>query len=39
MSMMGRIVLEIQEMLDRGITPEVIAKELDIPLDWVLNMD
>lgn len=35
MSKMKNISIEIQERLDDGIDPEVIAKVMEIPIRWV----
>lgn len=36
MSKMSDLMLEIEERLNAGESPQSIAKELDIPLEWVL---
>lgn len=33
---MGELAIEIQEMLENGNCPEIVAQVLDIPLPWVL---
>lgn len=35
MSVMSQLAQEIQEMLEQGREPRMIAKILEIPLDWV----
>lgn len=37
MSKMSDLSFDIQDMLEAGIPPEVIAKELEIPLSWVFE--
>jgi len=36
MSKMSDLAIDIQDRLDNGDKPEDIAKELDIPLEWVI---
>jgi len=35
MSAMGRLYTEIQELLEDGVFPTVIASRLEVPLSWV----
>jgi hypothetical protein len=37
MSKMSDLSFQIQDMLEAGYAPEVIAKELEIPLGWVFE--
>jgi hypothetical protein len=39
MSRMSNMVLEIQEMLYNGSTPEEIAETLGIPVRWVFEVE
>jgi len=41
MSAMGRLYTEIQELLEDGVFPTVIASRLEVPLSWVdqIRMD
>lgn len=39
MSKMGEMVLEIEERLNQGMTPETIAKHLSIPISWVTSVE
>jgi len=41
MSAMGRLYTEIQELLEDGVFPTVIASRLKVPLSWVdqIRMD
>lgn len=39
MSKMSTIYLEIQEYLDQGHEPEIIAKIMEVPIDWVLVVE
>lgn len=38
MSKMGDLIIDIEQRLAEGDSPEVIAKELDIPVEWVYNV-
>lgn len=35
MSVMSNICLEIEESLTKGSTPQQIAAQMNIPIDWV----
>jgi len=39
MSKIGNLYLEIQERLEQGVKPELVASELNVPLDWVLTVE
>lgn len=38
MSKMSDLLIDIEQRLEAGDSPEVIAKELDIPVEWVYNV-
>ena len=35
MSKMAELDIEIRELLEEGVSPSTIAKELNIPVTWV----
>ena len=37
MSKMSNLVLDIQEALENGDEPEVIARRFDVPIRWVFD--
>lgn len=39
MSRMSEISLEIQERLERGEEPRLIALSLNVPVEWVFNYE
>jgi hypothetical protein len=39
MSRMSEIALEIQERLEHGEEPRIIAQSLNVPVEWVFNYE
>lgn len=39
MSKMSNLVIIIEDMLSRRISPDSIARELNIPIEWVYNIN
>jgi hypothetical protein len=36
---MSQLHLEISDLLERGLSPEAIAKRLNVPIDWVFGIE